>query len=399
MTKEQGEFKAYSPSLVGKKVLLLFPHIVNPGGALIYTLHLAAQLREAGARVAILTLRAAASEAKVPDGVDVLSLNGPLTSSVFYWLFYPYWQSKIDRAILQWCPDIIVPQAFPSNWWGWIFRRRNRSMKLVWVCHEPSAFIHSDAWIRALNPFWKRAAAVVLRPVLKKMDISLSKECDAVVANSRFTADEMKRVYAIQTDVIANPGVDFSASCPRVEPVPRQAVITVSKLTKFKRVDFLIDVFAELHQSQPDLQFHIVGKGEEEKTLRKQVETLGLGKNVFFLGAVEDQELKQLLQSSALYLHGSINEPFGMAPLEAIACGTPVVAHNSGGPKEFVTSERGLLIDSLDKKLWAEKISLYLHDVIADSTLRTRVRASARSFDWRMTLAPAIKTIGDLVAN
>ena len=399
MTKDQGEFKVYMPSLAGKKVLLLFPHIVNPGGALIYTLHLAGQLREAGARVAILTLRAAASEVKVPDGVDVISLNGPLTSSVFYWLLYPLWQSKIDQAILQWCPDIIVPQAFPSNWWGWIFRRRNRSMKLVWVCHEPSAFIHSDAWIRALKPFWKRIAAVVLRPVLKKIDISLSKECDAVIANSRFTADEMKRVYAIQTDVIANPGVDFSTSCPSEERVPRQAFITVSKLTKFKRVDFLIDVFAELHQSQPELQFHIVGKGEEEKTLHKQVEKQGLGKKVSFLGAVEDQELKRLLQSSCLYLHGSINEPFGMAPLEAIACGTPVVAHNSGGPKEFVTSERGLLIDSLDKKLWAEKISLYLHDVIADSTLRTQVRDSARSFDWRITLAPAIKTIGDQVAN
>ena len=149
----------------------------------------------------------------------------------------------------------------------------------------------------------------------------------------------------------------------------------------------------------PEMQFYIVGKGEEEKTLRKQVETLGLGKNVFFLGAVEDQELKQLLQDSWLYLHGSISEPFGMAPLEAIACGTPVVAHNSGGPKEFVTGERGLLIDSLDKKIWAEKISVYLQDVIADATLRKRVQESARSFDWNISLAPAIKTIGDLAAT
>jgi len=399
MLRDQRELVADTPSLAGKKVLLLFPHIVTPGGALFYTLHMASQLREDGARVAILTLKASDCEAKVPDGVDVISLNGPLTSSVFYWLFYPYWQGRIDRAILAWCPDVLVPQAFPSNWWGWLYRRRNRSVKLVWVCHEPSAFIHSEAWIQAIKPFWKRAVARFLRPLLKKMDISLSKQCDAVVANSRFTADEMKRIYGMRTDVIANPGIDFSASAPLVESASQQAFITVAKLTKFKRVDFLIDVFAELHQINPELQFYIVGKGEEEKALRKQVEALGLEKRVSFLGAVEDQKLKQLLQDSWLYLHGSINEPFGMAPLEAIACGTPVVAHNSGGPKEFVTSERGLLIDSLDKKLWAEKISFYLHEVIADSNMRKRVRGSARSFDWRISLAPAIKTIGELVAN
>ena len=100
MLRDQRELVADTPSLAGKKVLLLFPHIVTPGGALFYTLHLAAQLKEAGARVAILTLKASDCEAKVPDGVDVISLNGPLTSSVFYWLFYPYWQGRIDRAIL-----------------------------------------------------------------------------------------------------------------------------------------------------------------------------------------------------------------------------------------------------------------------------------------------------------
>ena len=77
MTKNQEELVACTPSLAGKKVLLLFPHMVTPGGALIYTLHLAAQLREAGARVAILTLKASDCEAKVPDGVDVISIKWP----------------------------------------------------------------------------------------------------------------------------------------------------------------------------------------------------------------------------------------------------------------------------------------------------------------------------------
>jgi D-inositol-3-phosphate glycosyltransferase len=76
-----------------------------------------------------------------------------------------------------------------------------------------------------------------------------------------------------------------------------------------------------------------------------------------FHGAASDADLRELYQRSRLFLHGSVDEPFGMAPLEAIACGTPVVAHRSGGPAEFVTAECGRLVDSLEVRTGPGRLS------------------------------------------
>ena len=203
----------FSP-LEGRRILLLFPHMVTPGGALAYTLRLAEQLRARGAAVGILTLRADREAMAVPPGVEIVCLDGPLTSSLGYWLFFPFWQGRIDRAIGAWRPDVLVPQVFPANWWGWLFKRNHRTMKLAWICHEPSAFIHSEAWIRALRPWWKSLLARGLRPVLARLDVSLARHCDRSLANSRFTAAEMKRVYGLDADGIARPGIDMQHRSP-----------------------------------------------------------------------------------------------------------------------------------------------------------------------------------------
>jgi len=386
------------PHLVGKRVLLLFPHVINPGGALFYTLRLAEQLREAGAKVSILTLRAEPETFALSDGIKVISLDGPLTSSLGYWLLMPYWQAKLNRSISAWCPNVLVPQNFPSNWWGWLYKRKNSDIKLVWVCHEPSAFIHSQPWIRALRPWWKSLLARILRPFLIKVDVSLAQHCDRVVANSSFTGEAMKRIYALVPDAIARPGIDLH-KFPNTNCSNERTILTVARLTKFKRVDFLIDVFAEMLKSHPDLLFYIVGTGEDETLLRDQTVRLGIDSHVVFCGAVDDRKLTELYKSTSLYLHGSVDEPFGMAPLEAIACGTPVVAHNSGGPKEFVTEKCGRLIDSLDKNEWAATIVAFLDSHAVDAKFRNQVSESARSFDWRSSLRPALETINDLCSE
>jgi glycosyltransferase involved in cell wall biosynthesis len=109
--------------------------------------------------------------------------------------------------------------------------------------------------------------------------------------------------------------------------------------------------------------------------------------------------LRELYRRSSLFLHGTIGEPFGMAPLEAIACGTPVVAHRSGGPAEFVTSESGRLIDSLEVADWAKEIASYLDLLRSDPDFPERVRECARRFDWPLTLRPAVEIIAEQCAE
>jgi glycosyltransferase involved in cell wall biosynthesis len=384
-----------SQPLENTRILVLFPHMVMPGGALNYTVRLAEQLLEQGATVAILALRVDRSAFRLTPGLEVISLDGPLTSSMWYWLFFPHWQRRISRAIATWRPDVLVPQVFPSNWWGWMHKRRHPSVKLVWICHEPSAFIHSQPWIRALRPWWKSVLARILQPLLATVDISLSRHSDRIVANSRFTGSELERVYGVAPDGIAYPGIDFSVSSGMRWRKKRE-IITVARLTKFKRVDFLLKVFRELLKRYPDLTYNIVGTGEDEASLRGLVKSLGLEPRVIFHGAADGPTLTSLYQRASLLLHGSVGEPFGMAPLEAIACGTPVVAHCSGGPMEILNEDCGRLISSLEVEEWAREIVEYLGFLFSHEDFPDRVRECARRFDWRTSLRPALETIAGL---
>ena len=196
-------------------------------------------------------------------------------------------------------------------------------------------------------------------------------------------------------DGIACPGIDFHAFAGEGRRQER-AILTVARLTRFKRVDFLLKVFKEVLTAYPDLTYHIVGTGEEESALRDLARQLGVESRVVFHGAASDAALLELYRRSTLFLHGSIDEPFGMAPLEAIACGTPVVAHRSGGPAEFVTAECGRLVDSLEVADWAAEITAYVEDLFANPDFPVRVRECARRFDWSVSLRPAVEVIAGL---
>lgn len=378
--------------LEGKRILILFPHMTAAGGALFYTLRLAGFLVERGAAVGILTMRADLDRFPPPKGVEVVQLPGPLTSSLAYWGALPYWQKRIDAAIGAWGPDVLIPQVFPANWWGWLHRRRHPRRGLIWVCHEPSAFIHSQPWIDALVPFWKRWLARSLRPLLAAVDINLSRHMDRLAANSAHTAAMARTVYGRDADAIVYPGIDRTVFSPG-SGEGREGIITVARLTRFKRIDFLLRVFALVAARHPDLTFTIVGQGEEENTLRALAAELGVGSRVLFPGSVETGTLARLYRRSLLFLHGSVDEPFGMAPLEAIACGTPVVAHKSGGPQEIVDDSCGRLLATLSIERWSEEIDAYLGMLRNNPGYVAKVPERASRFDWKRTLEPIVTVI------
>jgi len=391
-----GSILPENPDIVGKRVLLLFPHMVQPGGALNYMLKLADLMAKKGAIVGILTLQV--DQLKYPSlsVPELIIVNGPLTSSVSYWFGFPYWQRKINQKILDWNPDILIPQVFPANWWAWL---HNRKIPIVWVCHEPSAFIHSRNWIDALQPFWKQYLARILNPILTRLDIKLSRNSDRIVANSRYCANLIMQIYHRKVDAIAYPGIDFCQFSPGPQDIKEDLVVTVAKLSRFKRVDFLLQVFSLVLKHHPNLVYHIVGRGEDEERLQKLANQFDISENVIFHGSLDNKQLANLLRRAKLFLHGSIEEPFGMAPLEAIACTTPVIAHRSGGPLEFVNESCGRLIDSLSADKWSEEISGFLSGLADKPEYFLSVAENADSFSWELTLNSLLQMIVETASD
>ena len=384
------------PALEGKRILLLFPHAVMAGGALNYTIHHADFLVRQGAKVGLLTMQYDAKRFPFHPDVDVITLDGPLTSSMLYWLLLPWWHLRLHREISRWEPDLLLPHVFPANWWAWMYKFFHRDCKILWMCHEPSAFIHSRAWIKALRPYWKQLIAQIIRPVLSRIDTSLFRMSNRVLVNSRYTGGLVYEVYGHQPDGVAYPGLDLDRFKVSHSTKKRQFV-SVAKLTRFKRVDFLLRVFSLVIQEQNDVHYHIVGSGEELDKLKKLVGELVIAGNVTFHDNLDDDGLVQLLGDSMLLLHGCVNEPFGMAPIEAIACGTPVFAHKSGGPAEYITPECGRLIDSENEDEWATEIIDYMECLDENPDYFSGVASQAKEFSWGKTLRPFVDNIAAVI--
>jgi glycosyltransferase involved in cell wall biosynthesis len=162
--------------------------------------------------------------------------------------------------------------------------------------------------------FWRR--------YLQEWDIAASGRVDYFLANSRNVAAKIQKLYRRQATVI-HPPVDLEKFRIRSRQEPYYLI--VSALVPYKRVDVAIRAFNEMR-----LPLKIVGEGP----LRRRLEQ-SAGANIEFLGWVDDAALVELYGfCQALIFPGE--EDFGIVPLEAQACGRPVIAYEKGGVLETV---------------------------------------------------------------
>jgi glycosyltransferase involved in cell wall biosynthesis len=123
--------------------------------------------------------------------------------------------------------------------------------------------------------------------------------------------------------------------------------LTVSRLAPTKHIDLLIEA-----ANKGKFHLKVVGGGNQEKYLKGIA-----GPTVEFLGSVNDQKLQSLYQNAKAFLYASVNEDFGMVPVEAMAHGTPVVAYASGGVLETVIDGKmGYLYHSLTSEAVIEVV-------------------------------------------
>lgn len=142
--------------------------------------------------------------------------------------------------------------------------------------------------------------------------------------------------------------------CHRATLAPdgEKIVMHVSNFRAVKRVEDVVEVFARIARKTP-ARLVMVGDGPERIRAAERADQLGVRKQVVFLG--KHGSVDELLACADLFLLPSENESFGLAALEAMACGAPVVASNTGGVPELVThGETGYLLDVGDVEGMAE---------------------------------------------
>ena len=200
-------------------------------------------------------------------------------------------------------------------------------------CHTPMRYV----WDRFEDYFgrgWKsRLLYAPWARRLRRWDRSSASRVDSFVANSRYVASRIRDYYGREVDAVIPPPVDTDFYTPGSEVGGDPYYLVVSALVPYKRIDSAVEAF----RGRPE-RLLVVGAGPSRETLEAFAPS-----NVRFLGFLPDEELRRLYRGARGAILPGV-EDFGIVPLEAMACGTPVVAYGEGGALDTVKDgETGVL--------------------------------------------------------
>ena len=200
----------------------------------------------------------------------------------------------------------------------------------VCYCHSPMRY----AWDQFDSYFGPaqvgKTRSRLLRPVLARMarwDRDTAGRVDRYVANSHYVAGRIGRYYNHRSSVV-HPPVDTAHYTPDPARKPEPFFLAVSALVPYKRLDVAIRAVARIGGA-----LTVVGRGPEEGRLRELARSSGA--SVTFSGWVTDDQVRDLYRRSRAVLMPGV-EDFGMVPVEAQACGRPVIALAEGGALDSV---------------------------------------------------------------
>lgn len=198
-----------------------------------------------------------------------------------------------------------------------------------------------------------------------------------------------------RTSVIYN-AVDVDP--PDVDEADRNPwVTTVGRLVDWKGIEGVVEAFAEMDDRPADAELHIVGNGPKRETLEGQVAATDCEDSVVFHSRVPHDEVLQILSQSQVFALNSTYEGLPHVVLEAMACGTPVVASKAGGTVETITDGKsGFLVDQGATGAFSDRFEQLLND----DALRQSFREEAYALlDHRFKFDSMVTAYEQLLAD
>ena len=170
-------------------------------------------------------------------------------------------------------------------------------------------------------------------------DTRTSNGVDYFISNSRFIAKRIWKCYRREATVVYPPvNIDIFQYCEEKEDY----YVTASRMVPYKKMDLIVEAFTQM----PDKKLVVIGDGPDFEKIKKKA-----GTNVTLLGFAPDNVMRDYMQHAKAFVFAA-EEDFGITPVEAQACGTPVIAYGKGGSLETV---RGLGVQEKPTGVFFEK--------------------------------------------
>jgi glycosyltransferase involved in cell wall biosynthesis len=225
----------------------------------------------------------------------------------------------------------------------------------------------------------------VLSKQLFNAERNLLDHADVVTAVSSSCARELIKCHSIDKEItVVGNGVDSTFFAPA--PLKKEPyILYTGRLETIKGLTTLVESAQYVCQKHRDLRFVLAGKGTMEKVLKTMISKLKLEPNFYFAGHITSRnKLVEYYQKAEAFVLPSYYDAMPTSLLEAMSCGTPVVATKVGGIPEIVTDgEDGLLVSPKDPEALAQALLKVLDDKELRATLAPNARQKIRSnYDW-----------------
>lgn len=245
------------------------------------------------------------------------------------------------------------------------------------------------------------------------LDISLEKSCkraDKIITISNFSKKEILKYFPISEDKVevVPLGVDFKRfhieytkdECKVIQEkygIKKKYLLYLGTIEPRKNLERLIRAYALLlkHEKEaPDLVL-AGGKGWLYEEIFQTVEKLKLKDHIHFLGYILNEDVPILLRGAEIFVFPSLYEGFGLPPLEAMACGTPVVTSNTSSLSE-VTGNAAILVNPLKIESIYEGIYILLKDQEKRKEMVRRGLIQVKKYTWKKTSEQLLKICREL---
>lgn len=252
--------------------------------------------------------------------------------------------------------------------------KTNKKQLHISYCYSPMryAWDNADEYLKG----FKGSVAKLFIKYLRRWDLKSSKNPDYIVAISEHIRKKIKRIYNRDADVIYPP-VDTDKF--QLETNKSEYYLAASRLVPYKKIDLIIDAFAKML----DKKLVVIGSGpEKEKIIAKATP------NIDVIGYQDFESLKSYMQKAKAFVFAA-EEDFGIVVVEAMACGTPVIAFGIGGAAETVVDGvTGILFPEQTVDSIVEAVKRF--DVISHSMNYKEIRLHSERFS-RQTFERNIK--------
>lgn len=316
-----GEFSPTEPPIRLTTVMTNYEYPPGCGGGGVFTQDLRQALRDRGVAVPLVA----------GHNPSAWTVNGVMDLMSYPMRSYRALKTAIEVEE----PDVINGHfSVPTSLF---LPRLKRKFGIPYIVNVMGADVHDPTRYRRIRPLLD---VINFRYVLEHADRIVVPSHDLLSRiPDRLHHKTEKIPYFVDTNRFSPRG--------RLDNRPREPIrlVTVTRLVPRKNLEVAIDVVGRMVESGTNVRYTIVGDGSQRDALEGEVVDRGLSGFIDFTGYVPEDELVDEYRSHDIFLLTSEHEGFGIAILEAMACGLPVVVSASGGPQDFISDDVGVLCE------------------------------------------------------